>query len=161
MRELAQLALDEAVSAGAEYADVRTVTEDHESLTVQDQRVEGVEQQTSRGVGVRVIVDGSWGFAATVRSDRREVLGAARLAVEVARASATAQRQPVRLAGQPSSGGRVTRSPDLTNGECSGRRTAGRASPARLRGSGTAPRPRASGTCGWESDEPGRGCVLD
>jgi TldD protein len=98
VKELAQLALDEAVSAGAAYADVRAVTEDHESLTVQDQRVEGVMRYSSRGIGVRVIVDGSWGFAATARLDRRAVLGAARLAVEVACASATAQRRPVRLA---------------------------------------------------------------
>jgi TldD protein len=86
------------MSAGAAYADVRAVTEDHESLTVQDQRVEGVARHTSRGIGVRVLVDGSWGFAATVRLDRPEMLDAARLAVEVARASATARRQPVRLA---------------------------------------------------------------
>jgi TldD protein len=98
VKELAQLALDEAMFAGAVYADVRAVTQDHESLTVQDQRIEGVTQQTSRGVGVRVIVNGSWGFAATVCLDRRDVLGAARLAVEVARASASVQRQPVRLA---------------------------------------------------------------
>jgi TldD protein len=98
MQDLALLALDEAVTAGAAYADVRAVTADTESLTVQDHRVDGVERTTSRGVGVRVLVDGAWGFAATGRLDRDDVLDAARLAVLVARASATARRAPVRLA---------------------------------------------------------------
>ncbi len=98
MRELAQLALDEAVAAGASYADARAVLDETESLSVQDQRVEGVGRQASRGVGVRVLVDGSWGFAGTARLDREAVLSAARTAVAVARASATAQRRAVRLA---------------------------------------------------------------
>ena len=98
MHEIAELALDEAVAAGASYADVRGVVAEHESLSVQDQRVEGVARQTSRGVGIRVLVGGSWGFAATARLARQEVLATARLAVQVADASATAQRRPVRLA---------------------------------------------------------------
>ena len=98
MDELATLALDEAVAAGAAYADVRAVTEETESLTVQDQRVEAVGRETTRGIGVRVLVDGAWGFAGTARLDRGNVLGAARSAVEIARASATARRAPIRLA---------------------------------------------------------------
>ncbi|MGH8929783.1 MAG: TldD/PmbA family protein [Egibacteraceae bacterium] len=98
MEELAELALDEVVTAGATYADVRAVETDYESLTVQDERVEGAARQTSRGIGVRVIAGGSWGFAATARLERSEVLAAARLAVRIARASATVQRRPVRLA---------------------------------------------------------------
>ncbi|MBA2530311.1 MAG: TldD/PmbA family protein [Euzebyales bacterium] len=98
MKDLAQLALDEAVAAGAAYADARAELDETESVSVQDQRVEGVERQASRGIGVRVLVGGSWGFAGTARLDPEHVLQAARMAVEVARASATAQRQPVRLA---------------------------------------------------------------
>ena len=98
MDDLARLALDAATDAGAAYADVRAVAEETEEITVSDQRVEGVARQTTRGVGVRVLVDGAWGFAATARLEREQVLAAARQAVEVARASATAQGEPVRLA---------------------------------------------------------------
>ena len=98
MDELARLALDEAITAGAGYADVRAVREETESVAVQDQRLDGVERRSTRGIGVRVLVDGSWGFAATARLTRPAVLNAARRAVEVARASATVQRSPVRLA---------------------------------------------------------------
>ena len=98
MEELATLALDEAVAAGATYADVRAVVEETESLTVQDQRVEAVGRDTTRGIGIRVLVDGAWGFAGTARLSRDEILRTARNAVEIGRASATARREPVRLA---------------------------------------------------------------
>lgn len=92
------LALDEAVAAGAQYADARAVTEQTESVSVQDQRLDGAERRTTRGIGVRVLVGGSWGFAGTARLDRAAVLQAARTAVDVARASAVARRHRVRLA---------------------------------------------------------------
>jgi TldD protein len=98
VEELAELALDEAVRAGAAYADVRAVVEEAESVAVQDARLDGIERRTTRGVGVRVLVDGAWGFAATARIDRGSVLSAARRAVEVGRASASARTEPVRLA---------------------------------------------------------------
>ena len=100
MDELAELALDEAVTAGASYADVRAVTEATESLSVQDERVDGVQRRSTRGIGVRVLVDGAWGFAGTARLDRAAVLTTARLATDVARASATARRTRVQLAPQ-------------------------------------------------------------
>lgn len=98
MDDLAVLALDEAVAAGAEYADVRAVTEQTESVSVQDQRLDGVERRTTRGIGVRVLVGGSWGFAGTARLQREAILDVARTAVEVAQASQRVQRHPVRLA---------------------------------------------------------------
>ena len=98
MDELATLALDTAVSAGADYADVRAVTEETESLTVQDQRVEGVARETTRGVGIRVLVDGAWGFAGTARLDSANITQAARAAVAIARASVPARRRPIELA---------------------------------------------------------------
>lgn len=98
MDELAEAVLDAAVAAGAAYADVRAVTEEVESVAVQDQRVDGVEHRTTRGLGVRVLVDGAWGFAGTARLDRPSVLAAAATAAELARAAAGLRREPVRLA---------------------------------------------------------------
>ena len=98
MNDLAIQALDTAVAAGADYADVRAVVDETESLTVQDQRVEGVARETSRGIGIRVLVDGAWGFAGTARLDRASLDDAAARAVAIARASATARLRPVVLA---------------------------------------------------------------
>ncbi len=98
MEDLATQALDTAVAAGADYADVRAVVDETESVTVQDQRVEGVARETSRGVGIRVLVDGAWGFAGTARMDPASIDHAAAQAVAIARASATARRNRVVLA---------------------------------------------------------------
>ena len=97
MQELATIALDTAVGAGVAYADVRAVIEETESLTVQDQRVEGVARETTRGIGVRVLADGAWGFAGTARLDRASITDAALQAVAIARASAGLRRGPVLL----------------------------------------------------------------
>ena len=98
MREVARLAVEAAVSAGADYADARAVEADTESVSVQDARVEGVKRQTSRGVGVRVLAGGSWGFAGTAWLESGPVATAARTAVALARAAATTQRRAVHLA---------------------------------------------------------------
>src|SRR4029450_12687286 len=96
--ELTELALEAAVAAGAGYADVRWVREETEGLTVTDDRVDDLEAEDSSGLGVRVLVDGRWGFAASSVLDPGRAGGLAGGAVEGARASAVASGDPVRLA---------------------------------------------------------------
>jgi len=76
---------------GVQYADVRAVREETESVNVRDERVEGVERGTSQGVGIRVLVDGSWGFAATADCQPRALRSTAVLARDIARASTAVQ----------------------------------------------------------------------
>src|SRR5439155_17599504 len=97
--EVAQQAVEAARKAGAGYADARFVTEESESLTVKNQEMEGIDRSRSEGVGVRVLVNGYWGFAATARATDEEVAKIARLAVAIARAAARLPGEPVRLAG--------------------------------------------------------------
>jgi TldD protein len=96
--ELTELALEAAVAAGAGYADVRWVREETEGLTVVDGRVDDLEAEESSGLGVRVLVDGRWGFAASAVLDPARARALAGRAVEVARASAATGGEPVRLA---------------------------------------------------------------
>lgn len=77
--------------SGVQYADVRAVREDSESVNVRDERVDGVGRGTSQGVGVRVLVGGAWGFAATSDSQPAAVGEAAQRAWEIARASTAVQ----------------------------------------------------------------------
>ena len=65
MRDLTSRALDTATALGATYADVRVVRRLEESITIKSGRVEGVAGGESEGFGVRVLVDGAWGFAAS------------------------------------------------------------------------------------------------
>ncbi|HYH27270.1 MAG TPA: TldD/PmbA family protein [Actinomycetota bacterium] len=98
MLERASHAVAEARKAGADYADVRLVVEDEESITVKNQQMEGVDRSHSEGLGIRVLVDGYWGFAATARDEDSEVARTAALAVQIARAAARLPRDPVKLA---------------------------------------------------------------
>jgi TldD protein len=97
-RELAELALDAVRSAGAEYADVRVSRHRTQTIATREQRVTGLVDNESLGLGVRVLVDGAWGFAGTGEMEREEVVRAARSAAAQARANRSALLKPVRLA---------------------------------------------------------------
>ena len=101
MRDLTDRALDTANSLGAEYADVRVVRRLEESISVKTGRVEGVAIGETEGFGIRVLVDGAWGFASSNRLEAAEADRVAGLAVRIAKASATALRDRVVLDGRP------------------------------------------------------------
>jgi TldD protein len=96
--EIAQHAVETARRAGASYADARFVSEEAESLTVKNQEMEGIDRSYSQGVGIRVLVGGYWGFAATARTEDAEIDRTAKLAVSIARAASRLPMEPVRLA---------------------------------------------------------------
>ncbi len=98
MRAHVATALDAARTAGATYADARVVDTRREDISVRTGRVEGIEHGESVGIGIRVIADGSWGFAATSDLTADGIAAAAREAVALARAAATTSLTPVRLA---------------------------------------------------------------
>jgi TldD protein len=101
MRDLTNRALDTASSLGAGYADARVVRRQEESIAVKSGRLEGVASSESEGFGVRVLVDGAWGFASSHRLELGEAERVAGLAVRIARASATALRDRVVLDDRP------------------------------------------------------------
>src|SRR3954468_366973 len=88
MRDVALRALDTARSRGATYADVRIVHFRAQNVAVRNHNVEGLSVEESLGFGVRVIVDGSWGFAASNTLNTKEADRVAAEAVKIARASA-------------------------------------------------------------------------
>ena len=106
MRDLTDRALDTASALGASYADTRVVRRLDESVSIKTGRVEGVASGESEGFGVRVLVDGAWGFAASHILTTAEADRVAGEAVRIARASATALREPVVLADRPPAKGR-------------------------------------------------------
>ena len=97
MREILQAAIDAAIGAGARYADARIVNSQEESVSVANGRVEGVETGESFGIGVRVLADGSWGFASSSEVTPRSAVQVGRQAVDLARASALVRTAPVEL----------------------------------------------------------------
>ena len=101
MQELIDLALDGAQRAGAGYADIRLVERSTESLTVKNGDLAEASSDRSAGFGVRVLIDGAWGFAGSSRLEREEVERVTGEAVAIARASGLATREPIVLDDSP------------------------------------------------------------
>jgi TldD protein len=89
---LAERALDVASARGAEYADVRFETDRTERIEVRNGVVASLLDSTSRGYGVRALVDGAWGFAAGSDPTQDGVEAVVSRAVEIAKAGSAIAR---------------------------------------------------------------------
>ncbi len=98
MRDLAEVAIDTASALGANYADARLVQLKKEVLRTRNEKISLVRHSEDLGFGVRVIADGSWGFACSDRVEKGEVERVAAEAVKIAKASATLKSHDVKLA---------------------------------------------------------------
>lgn len=94
---LAELALSIAKDKGATYADVRIEEIDEENLSIKSGAVDLIEKSTDFGFGIRVIVDGAWGFAASDDLDPDSIRRTTHLAVEIAKASSKVKNRDVTL----------------------------------------------------------------
>ncbi|MCU0627371.1 MAG: TldD/PmbA family protein [Gemmatimonadaceae bacterium] len=101
VRELLLHALDEARRAGAAWSDARIQRVQRQSIATRERQVLGVNDEDTIGCGVRVLVEGCWGFAATPRLTRDGIARAAREAVATAKAGRTTRDRAVMLAPAP------------------------------------------------------------
>ena len=97
-KALADVALEAARSAGASYCDVRIGRYLQQFIVTREKQVDNVVNTESLGVGVRVIAQGTWGFAASSDLSKEAVAQAARTAVAIAKANSKLQTEPVKLA---------------------------------------------------------------
>ncbi len=100
MDELIALALNKAQLLGATYADIRTQEIRKQELSVRNGTVENVSEMENNGFGVRVLVNGAWGFASSARLTAEEVERITAQAVAIAKASALFLQEKVYL-GRP------------------------------------------------------------
>ncbi len=98
MRDWANWALDAVTRRGVNYADVRVIDAQHRLLSTKNGKVGTINEGESLGLGIRVIAEGAWGFAASDQLTREGIEATATLAVEVARASARVKKGNVVLA---------------------------------------------------------------
>ena len=96
--EVADVALARAKALGASYADIRVNRYRRESISTREQEVQSVQRSTSYGFGVRVLVNGAWGFAASNVVEPAAARTSAEEAVAVARANAILATRKVTLA---------------------------------------------------------------
>ncbi|WP_442682909.1 TldD/PmbA family protein [Stenotrophomonas sp. JC08] len=103
-KALADTVLALAKRGGASYCDVRIGRYLNQAIVTREDKVQNVTNRESAGVGIRVIVDGAWGFAASNRSTPQAVAEAVTQAVAIARANAKIQSRSVQLAPTPGVG---------------------------------------------------------
>ncbi|AVH25429.1 TldD/PmbA family protein [Nocardia cyriacigeorgica] len=98
---LADAALAAATAAGASHADLRVHRLVTQSIRLRDGRVESVADSAELGLAVRVIVDGTWGFASHAALTPDSAAEVARRAVTVATTLRALNRERVELAAEP------------------------------------------------------------
>jgi TldD protein len=98
---LADAALAAATGAGAGFAEFRFERLLSSTLSIRDTAVQSAADAQTTGFAVRVIVDGVWGFAASVVPTAEEAAATARRAVQVARALARVVEERVERADEP------------------------------------------------------------
>lgn len=98
LRDLINHALNLLSSQGIEYADIRIGQNTSESIVLKNQVAEEVEKGESFGFGIRVLSNGSWGFASSHDVSKKGIERIAKEALLVAKASSVAQGERVILA---------------------------------------------------------------
>lgn len=115
-KQLADVALNTARSLGATYTDVRIGRYLNQFVTTRERKVQGVVNTESYGVGIRVIANGTWGFAASNNVTPEGMKKTAERAVMIAKANSKFQKEPVKLAPTPSHGEVSWKTPIKKNG---------------------------------------------
>ncbi len=114
-KQLADVALNAARAKGATYADVRIGRYLNQAIITRETRVQNIANAESYGVGIRVIANGCWGFAASNNVTKEEIAKTAERAVAVAKANSKVQSSPVQLAPQTGYGEVSWKTPIIKN----------------------------------------------
>lgn len=99
-KQMADVALNVARSKGATYTDVRIGRYLNQYVITRENKVENTVNTESFGMGIRVLANGSWGFAATDKLDNDNIAKTAALAVQIAKENSRLLSEPVKLALQ-------------------------------------------------------------
>ncbi len=97
-KRLADAALNTARSNGATYTDIRIGRYLNQFISTRETKVQNIVSTESYGIGIRVIVKGTWGFASTNDISTDGIKKATERAVAIAKANSKFQKEPVRLA---------------------------------------------------------------
>ena len=87
MRALCEEAVAAALARGASYADARAIVRRSQLVSTKNRRVDQLDDVETEGIGIRVLVDGAWGFACEPRLDSQAARGAAGRATAFAKAA--------------------------------------------------------------------------
>ena len=97
-KDLALFAVDYASKLGADYVDARLENHYNELIIVANGKVQRGVINRKRGIGIRTLVNGAWGFQSTTDLTKKGIRQAAKIAFKVAKASSKHVQTPVKLA---------------------------------------------------------------
>ena len=104
MKVYTDVAMTIAREAGASFSDMRVVEERQNRIYVRRRSLKLVDETESFGYGIRILLNGAWGFSYHTRLSKDDVAKTARLAVQTAKASSKVPKPvPARMAQEPGS----------------------------------------------------------
>jgi len=106
--DLGEKAINEALKLGAYYVDFRVGEILDENLAVWKGVPEEVTLLRSKGIGMRAIANGAWGFAGTIDLSNKGIMETAQKAVSIAHASSKLKKKNVKLTTQKSPKGKYS-----------------------------------------------------
>ncbi len=104
LRRLADAALQRAAELGAQHADFRAERIRSQRIALSDGILETLYDADDLGLAVRVVVQGTWGFASAADLTVDAAARAAARAVDVARVAAAVNSERIELAAEPAHG---------------------------------------------------------
>ncbi|MCC6866130.1 MAG: TldD/PmbA family protein [Ignavibacteria bacterium] len=101
IKKVADSVLRAAKSAGASYCDFRLSNFRSQNVSTREQVIQNIREGENYGFAVRVIIEGTWGFAASSTFSEEEALKITKIACETAKANNKIQRNKVELVPVP------------------------------------------------------------
>jgi len=99
--DLVELAVDKAQSLGASYAEARFQEDTEMMFFLKNKELQGVLNDLHSGIGIRVLVNGSFGFAATNVLTEESIIKIVEHAVKLAKAYSKLSKEPIELSEEP------------------------------------------------------------
>ena len=113
MQQLMERIIQAALDQGADFADLRISNGAATAIAVEDGRADKISSSRSRGAGLRVLVDGAWGFAPTNRPEEAELLHCVEDATAMAQAASSHVTDPGMVAEVEPAHGEVGKPPRI------------------------------------------------
>ena len=107
LNAMSDAAIQTALSLGASHVDVRVERVRTGVLQLRDTSPETQTDESVSGVGVRVIVDGTWGFASSPEISAEKAKELAHVAVAMAKTSGPLSTEKIALAPEPVYSGKI------------------------------------------------------
>lgn len=101
MKDFINKALNTAQLNGASYADIRIIETHKEDIYTKNGKLEQYSNSKTIGFGIRVIVNGAWGFASSSNMSLKEIEKISKKACAIAKASSLLKEKPINLAYEP------------------------------------------------------------